>query len=386
VLEATVTASVLQEATVLHAVPGLMRRFVNVARETRTGRQLRQLLVGGEAVPPELLAEMLEVWRSADVQVLYGPTEATIICGSYAVSREEAVDHQMIGRPLPNTVLRILDGAGKLVPIGIDGEICIGGAGLARGYLGRADLTAEKFVVDEYSTCAGARIYRTGDRGRYLPDGNIEFTGRMDEQVKVRGFRIELGEIESVLREHGAVKEAVVIALEDKGNERRLAAYVVTAQDASRNVSELRSHLKERLPEYMIPSAFVYLDALPLTSHGKIDRRALPAPDAERPALAEAFIAPQTTTEKSLASIWTKLLGINRVGSNDNYFELGGDSLLATQLVSQVRRVFEVELPLVDLFQHPILAELAASIEEIIIEQMEEISEEEAEQLLKNES
>jgi len=385
-LEATVTASVLQEATVLHAVPGLMRRFVNVARETRTGRQLRQLLVGGEAVPPELLAEMLEVWRSADVQVLYGPTEATIICGSYAVSREEAVDHQMIGRPLPNTVLRILDGAGKLVPIGIDGEICIGGAGLARGYLGRADLTAEKFVVDEYSTCAGARIYRTGDRGRYLPDGNIEFTGRMDEQVKVRGFRIELGEIESVLREHGAVKEAVVIALEDKGNERRLAAYVVTAQDASRNVSELRSHLKERLPEYMIPSAFVYLDALPLTSHGKIDRRALPAPDAERPALAEAFIAPQTTTEKSLASIWTKLLGINRVGSNDNYFELGGDSLLATQLVSQVRRVFEVELPLVDLFQHPILAELAASIEEIIIEQMEEISEEEAEQLLKNES
>jgi len=386
VLEATVTASVLQEATVLHAVPGLMRRFVNVARETRTGRQLRQLLVGGEAVPPELLAEMLEVWRSADVQVLYGPTEATIICGSYAVSREEAVDHQMIGRPLPNTVLRILDGAGKLVPIGIDGEICIGGAGLARGYLGRADLTAEKFVVDEYSTCAGARIYRTGDRGRYLPDGNIEFTGRMDEQVKVRGFRIELGEIESVLREHQSVKDAVVIALEDKGNEKRLGAYVVTAQDASRNVSELRSHLKERLPEYMIPSAFVYLDALPLTSHGKIDRRALPAPDAERPALAEAFIAPQTTTEKSLASIWTKLLGINRVGSNDNYFELGGDSLLATQLVSQVRRVFEVELPLVDLFQHPILAELAASIEEIIIEQMEEISEEEAEQLLKNES
>jgi amino acid adenylation domain-containing protein len=385
VLEATGTARVLQEATVLHAVPGLMRRFVNVARETTTGRQLRLVLVGGEAVAPELLAEMLAVWSSADVRVLYGPTEATIICASYDVSREEAIDHQMIGRPLPNTMLRILDSTGKLVPIGVDGEICIGGAGLARGYLGRADLTAEKFVVDEYSTCAGARIYRTGDRGRYLPDGNIEFTGRMDEQVKVRGFRIELGEIESVLREHQSVKDAVVTALEDKGNEKRLGAYVVTAQDAPRNVSELRSHLKERLPEYMIPSAFVYLDALPLTSHGKIDRRALPAPDAERPALAEAFIGPQTTTEKSLASIWTKLLGINRVGSNDNYFELGGDSLLATQLVSQVRRVFEVELPLVDLFQHPTLAELAAAIEEIIIEQMEEISDEEAEQLLRNE-
>ena len=387
VLEATVTARVLQEATVLHAVPGLMRRFVNVARETTTtGRQLRLVLVGGEAVAPELLAEMHEVWSSADVRVLYGPTEATIICASYDVSREEAIDHQMIGRPLPNTVLRILDSTGKLVPIGVDGEICIGGAGLARGYLGRADLTAEKFVVDEYSTCTGARIYRTGDRGRYLPDGNIEFTGRMDEQVKVRGFRIELGEIESVLREYQSVKDAVVIALEDKGNEKRLVAYVVTEQDASRNVSELRSHLKERLPEYMIPSAFVYLDALPLTSHGKIDRRALPAPDAERPALAETFIAPQTTTEKRLASIWTKLLGINRAGINDNYFELGGDSLLATQLVSQVRRVFEVELPLVDLFQHPTLAELAASIEEIIIEQMEEISDEEAEQLLKTSS
>jgi acyl carrier protein len=290
-----------------------------------------------------------------------------------------------MGRPLPNTVLRILDRTGKLVPVGVDGEICIGGAGLARGYRQRADLTAERFVADEYSACAGARIYRTGDRGRYLPDGNIEFTGRMDEQVKVRGFRIELGEIESVLREHESVIDAVVIALEDKGTEKRLVAYVVTAQEASRNISELRSYLKERLPDYMIPSAFVYLDALPLTSHGKIDRRALPAPDGERPALAEAFLAPRTPTEKSLASIWTKLLGINRIGINDNYFELGGDSLLATQLVSQVRRVFEVELPLVDLFRHPTLAEFAASVEEAIIQQMEEISDEEAEQLLRNE-
>jgi len=297
-----------------------------------------------------------------------------------------AINHQMIGRPLPNTVLRILDGRGKLVPIGVDGEICIGGAGVARGYQQRADLTAATFVSDPYGTTDGSRIYRTGDRGRYLEDGNIVFTGRMDEQVKVRGFRIELGEIESVLREHESVTEAVVIALADQGNEKRLVAYVVTVPEASRNVSELRGYLKERLPDYMIPSAFVYLDALPLTSHGKIDRRALPAPDAERPALAEAFIAPQTPTEKGLASIWTRLLGINRVGINDNYFELGGDSLLATQLVSQLRGVFEVELPLVNLFQYPTLAELAASIEEAIIEQMEEISDEEAEQLLKNAS
>src|SRR6185369_10375683 len=216
-------------------------------------------------------------------------------------------------------------------------------------------LTAEKFVSDPYSTTDAARIYRTGDRGRYLPDGNIEFTGRMDEQVKVRGFRIELGEIESVLAEHESVREAVVVALEDKGSEKRLVAYVVTAQGASRNISDLRSHLKSRLPDYMILSAFVYLDALPLTSHGKLDRRALPAPDDERPALAEAFVEARTPAEKSLASIWTKLLGINRIGINDNYFELGGDSLLATQLVSQVRNVFEVELPLVELFRHPTL-------------------------------
>ena len=387
-LEAKVTAKVLQEATVLHAVPGLMRRFLSVARgqPAETSRQLRQVLVGGEAVVPELLAEMQEVWGSADIRVLYGPTEATIICASYEVSRQGTINHQMIGRPLPNTLLRILDGKGSLVPVGVDGEICIGGAGVARGYWQSADLTAQKFVSDQYSTMEGARIYRTGDRGRYLPDGNIEFTGRIDEQVKVRGFRIELGEIESVLREYESMMEAVVIALEDKGSEKRLVAYVVTAQGASRNVSDLRSHLKERLPEYMIPSAFVYLDALPLTSHGKIDRRALPAPDSERPALAEAFIAPRTPAEKSLASIWTKLLGINRIGINDDYFELGGDSLLATQLVSQVRSVFEVELPLVELFRHPTLAEMATSIEEAIIEQMEQISDEEAEQLLRKES
>ena len=390
-LEPAVIGRMLQIATVLHAVPGLMRRFVSFAREQTSretvGRyqQLRLLLVGGEAVAPELLAEMKETWRSADMRVLYGPTEASVICGSYEVSRERAIDHQMIGRPLPNGVLRILDRSGKLVPVGVDGEICIGGAGVARGYWKNADLTAEKFVSERYGSTPGARIYRTGDRGRYLPDGNIEFTGRMDEQVKVRGFRIELGEIESVLTEHESVTEAVVIALEDKGSEKRLVAYVVTAPGTSSNTSDLRNHLKERLPDYMIPSAFVYLDALPLTSHVKIDRRALPAPDTERPALAEAFTAPRTPAEKNLASIWTKLLGINRIGVNDNYFELGGDSLLATQLASQVRSMFEVEVPLVELFRHPTLAELAALIEEAIIEQMEDLSDEAAEQLLKNE-
>jgi amino acid adenylation domain-containing protein len=390
-LDAGVLKRVLKEATTLHAVPGVMRRLVGFARAHGGGapggeyRHLRQVLVGGEAVAPELIAEMEEVFPGAAVRVLYGPTEATIICASYEVSGGVEVKGQMVGRPLGNVVLRVLDGRGRLVPVGVEGEIYVGGEGVARGYRHRADLTAERFLPDEYGGRVGARIYRTGDRGRYLADGSIEFRGRTDEQVKVRGFRIELGEIEGALAEHAEVSEAIVVARAEADGEKRLVAYIVAVREGGPSVGELRGYLKGRLPDYMIPSAFVYLEALPLTSHGKIDRGALPAPDGERPALAEAFLAPQTPTEKSLAAIWTKLLDINRVGVNDNYFELGGDSLLATQLVSQVRGVFEVELPLVELFRHPTLAELAASIEEAVVEQMEEISDEEAEQLLRTE-
>ena len=209
---------------------------------------------------------------------------------------------------------------------------------------------------------AGARIYRTGDRGRYLSDGSIEFKGRTDEQVKVRGFRIEPGEIESALSEHEGVKEAIVVAREETGGEKRVIAYIVAGQEGRPGINELRSHLKSRLPDYMIPSAFVYLDALPLTSHGKIDRRALPAPDAERPALAEAFLAPRTGVEEMLASIWSDVLGV-RVGVNDNFFELGGHSLLATQVMSRVREVFGIEIALRSLFEQPTIGELAETIE-----------------------
>ncbi|MEA2174981.1 MAG: hypothetical protein QOD00_2573 [Blastocatellia bacterium] len=386
-LDAAIAESVLKKATVLHAVPGLMRRFAGFAREQGRGehRQLRQLLVGGEAVAPELIALMQEVFPQAEVRVLYGPTEAAIICASYEARRGEALTGQMIGRPLENVSLRLLDQRGKLVPVGVDGEICISGAGVARGYLHLEELTAERFVADPYDTQDGARLYRSGDKGRYLSDGNMEFRGRLDEQVKVRGYRIELGEIEIALCEHEGIKEAVVSARDDAGEERRLVAYLILAQKEPANVSALRNFLKEKLPEYMIPSAYVFLREFPLTAHGKVDRRALPAPDAERPELAATFVAPRTPIEERLVSIWTSLLGINRVGVNDNYFELGGDSLLATQLASQVRKVFDVELPLADLFQHPTLNELAASIEEALIEQMEDLTDEEAEQLLKNE-
>jgi len=354
-LESEVMKRVLSEATVLHAVPGVMRRFVKFARDEYP--QLKQLLVGGEAVAPELIAEMEEVFPRATVRVLYGPTEATIICASYEVNRSARVRGQMVGKPLRNVVLRVLDERGRLVPVGVEGEICVGGEGIARGYLNRPEQTGERFVADEYSTCAGARIYRTGDRGRYLADGNIVFTGRIDEQVKVRGFRIEPGEIESALAEHEGVKEAIIVAREE-----RLVAYIVASHEHGPGINELRSHLKSRLPDYMIPSAFVYLDTLPLTSHGKIDRRALPAPDAERPALAEVFFAPRTGVEEMLASIWSDVLGV-RVGVNDNFFELGGHSLLATQVMSRVREAFGIEIALRRLFEQPTIGELAETIE-----------------------
>src|SRR5215217_3181446 len=362
-LDADVMKRVLAEATVLHAVPGVMRRFVKFAREGQGGGP-RKLLVGGEAVAPELIAEMEQVFPRATVRVLYGPTEATIICGSYEVNPSARVRGQMVGKPLRNVVLRVLDERGRLVPVGVEGEICVGGEGVARGYLNRPEQAAERFVADEYSTCAGARIYRTGDRGRYLSDGSIEFKGRTDEQVKVRGFRIEPGEIESALAEHEGVKEAIVVAREEIGGEKRVIAYIVASQESRPGVNELRSHLKPRLPDYMIPSAFVYLDALPLTSHGKIDRRALPAPDAERPALAEAFLAPRNGVEEMLASIWSGVLGGVRVGVNDNFFELGGHSLLATQVMSRVREAFGIEIALRSLFEQPTVGELAETIEE----------------------
>jgi amino acid adenylation domain-containing protein len=370
-LDSAIMKRVLAEATVLHAVPGMMRRYVSFAREhAGSAPQLRQLLVGGEAVAPELIAEMEEVFPSAAVRVLYGPTEATIICASYEVNRGEGVHGvlgQMVGRPLGNVVLRVLDERRQLVPVGVEGEIYVGGEGVARGYLQGAELTAEKFVADGYSTSPGARSYRTGDRGRYLSDGSIEFKGRTDEQVKVRGFRIEPGEIESALCEHEGVKEAIVVAFEEMAGEKRLAAYIVAGQlykeEGGPSISELRNYLKGRLPDYMIPSVFVYLDALPLTSHGKIDRRALPAPDAERPALAEAFLAPRNGVEEILASIWSEVLGGVRVGINDNFFELGGHSLLATQVMSRVREAFGIEIALRTLFEQPTVRELAETIE-----------------------
>jgi acyl carrier protein len=256
---------------------------------------------------------------------------------------------------------------------------------LAHGYLNRPALTAEKFISDPFSSAPGARLYRTGDLVRYREDGTLEFAGRLDHQVKVRGFRIELGEVEAALSRHESVHAAVVVAREERPGEQRLVAYVVGKENPLPSASQWRAFLIQRLPEYMIPSVFVSLESLPLLPNGKVNRRALPVPDSSRPELRRAFVAPENPTQARLVELWQNVLKLDQVGIHDDFFELGGDSILATRLVSRVRRAFGIELPLRELFWRPTVFELSDVVEELLIEQLDNLSEEEAEQLLQNE-
>ncbi|MET0625826.1 MAG: phosphopantetheine-binding protein, partial [Pyrinomonadaceae bacterium] len=294
----------------------------------------------------------------------YGPTESTTFACCRAVRTGEELGRGVpIGRPIANTTAYVLDAGMRPIPVGVLGELYLGGGGLARGYINSAGLTAERFVPHPFGTEPGARLYRTGDVVRYLADGEIEFVGRIDQQVKVRGFRIELAEIEATLRQLSEVREAVVVARGDDASNKVLVCYVVTAEDAAQEVGRLREHLKERLPEYMLPQAFVFLKEIPLTPNGKVDRRALPEPDQSRPELAADYVAPRNQTEETLAQMWVELLKVERVGVEDDFFDLGGHSLLATQIVSRVRETFKVEVPLRSLFESPTVAALAELIE-----------------------
>jgi acyl carrier protein len=246
------------------------------------------------------------------------------------------------------------------VPFGVAGDLYIGGNNVARGYLNRAELTAEKFIPDAFSRSAGARLYATGDVARYLANGQLEFLGRKDQQVKVRGFRIELGEIETALREHEDVREAVVTSYVDTQGDTRLAAYIVPAREQALTRTELHAFLKEKLPEYMLPHLYLFLDKLPLTPHGKVDRQALPQPEGAERELDVPFVAPRNAIEEVLAEVFAEVLRVERVGVNDNFFDLGGHSLLATQLVSRVRKDFQPDLPLRKIFEAPTVAALAA--------------------------
>ena len=322
--------------------------------------RLRTLLTGGD---------QLRVYGAEGLQCEvvnnYGPTENTVVATS-GVVRRGASPGQLpsLGRPIANTELYLLDPKGQPQPVGVGGEIYLGGAGLARGYHNQPALTAERFVPHPFSTEAGARLYRTGDLGRYLANGELEFLGRVDEQVKLRGFRIELGEIESVLQQHAAVREAVVIVREDVAEQRELVGYVVAAEGETVASSELRQYLKERLPDYMVPSWLVWLAELPLTPNGKIARRALPAP--ERVSAEPGETGSRSPIEEIVAGIWSELLHVGQVRVADNFFELGGHSLLATQLISRLRTAFSLELPLRLLFEVPTVAGQARAIEEAL--------------------
>src|SRR6185369_3296145 len=273
----------------------------------------------------------------------------------------EANERVPIGRPIANIETYILDRQSKPVPLGVAGELHIGGVGLAWGYQNLPDLTAQKFVPHVFSQEPGARLYKTGDLARYLPDGNIEYLGRIDQQVKIRGVRIELGEVQGALSNHPAVTEAVVVAKADGFGEQRLVAYVVTEQALSR--SELRDHLRELLPEYMAPSFFVFLDALPLTTNGKLDRDALP--DPQYAGTGDVYEAPRTAIEEIVSGIWSEVLKTQQVGVYENFFDLGGHSLLATKVIARVRDLLRVEIPVRSLFEYPTVAALSEHIERV---------------------
>ncbi|HYO56053.1 condensation domain-containing protein, partial [Archangium sp.] len=314
---------------------------------------LRTVVVGGEACP----AELVERWAPGRRFIQQdGPTEASIATASMAC--EAGKGKPPFGKPYPNTRLYVLDRNLEPVPVGVPGELYIGGAGVGRGYLGHAELTAGSFIPDPFGAQPGSRLYRTGDVVRYRADGNLEFVGRADGQVKVRGFRIELGEIEEVLGKHQSVEKGLVVVREDVPGNKRLVAYVVPRPEAELDAERLEEFMGERLPEYMVPSAFVVMAALPLTPNGKVDRKALPPPGESRTEV-ESYVAARNQNEELLAGIWAELLGVEKVGIHDNFFELGGHSLLATQVLSRLRDTLHVELAVRQLFEFPTVAGMA---------------------------
>jgi len=328
-------------------------------------RSLRLLILGGEAAS----GERLRTWRrlaaaqGRAIRVVnsYGPTEATIVTTRRALGEEADAGDPPIGRPIANAAVHLLDARLRPVAIGVAGELCVAGAGVARGYLGRPRRTAEAFVPDPFAAASGRRLYRTGDLARRLADGTLSYLRRADEQVKIRGCRVEPGEVEAALRRHPDVRAAAVVAGHGAGG-RRLVAYVVgrpwTGSDPVA-AGPLREFLRERMPEFMVPAVFVPLESLPLTPAGKVDRRALPAPDGARPVTETPFVAPCDDLEQTVAAVWRGALGLAEIGAGDNFFDLGGHSLLLIQVRGELRRRLGREVPIVELFRYPTVAALA---------------------------
>jgi amino acid adenylation domain-containing protein len=328
---------------------------------------LREIIVTGEQFRvTSALRKLFAEWETCVLYNQYGPSETHVVT-SYTMEGAPAAWPTLppIGGAISNAHLYILDEHFEPVPIGVKGELYIGGISPGRGYLGRPEMTAEKFVPDPFSLLQGARLYRSGDIVRYTSEGYVEFVERRDQQVKIRGFRVELGEIEAVLVQHERVGEAVAVAREGEAGERKLVAYLVGTGGrlGAVTTAELRRHVKEQLPDYMIPSTFVWLESLPLTPNGKVNRKALPLPDQQRPELGSNYVAPRTKTEETLAEIWSELLGLSLIGAHDDFFELGGHSMLVPQLINRINQAFQIQLSLAVLFENPTVSGLAQSIE-----------------------
>ena len=359
-------AQVIAESriTMMHFVPSMLHAFLEHADLEACG-SVQRVLCSGEVLPYDLQERFFQRW-GGELHNLYGPTEAAVDVTHWACVPGDPRGIVPIGRALANTWLYVVDREGQPTPIGVPGELLIGGVQVARGYLGRPELTAQRFVADPFSARPGDRVYRTGDRARFLEGGEIEFLGRLDDQVKVRGLRIEPGEIEAVLAEHPAVRQAVLRVFEPKAGDVRLAAFYVPAPGAEVSAADLRKHLRSKLPEYMIPQQFIVVERMPLTSSGKIDRKALALPAASEANVVASgeTVGPRNPTEESIAAIWTELLSTGKIGIHDNFFELGGHSLLAIKAMSRIRDVFKLELPLQRLFENPTVAGLAAVVME----------------------
>jgi amino acid adenylation domain-containing protein len=328
-------------------------------------------VIGGEALPPSTVQLWRSIWPQTRLINEYGPTETVVGCCAYDIPQDWVPASAVpIGRPIANTQMYVLDSHRQPVPIGVAGEIYIGGAGVARGYLNRPELTAERFIKDPFSINPQARLYKTGDLGRWRADGNIEYLGRNDAQVKIRGFRVELGEIEARLLQHPQVKEAVVVAREDVPGEKRLVAYVIPQHSPNGHwgpsTDTLRVHLSTVLPEYMVPSAFLILERWPVTPNGKLDRGGLPAPDLEAYEARE-YEPPQGEIEEILVRIWQELLRAGRVSQHDDFFKLGGHSLNAMKLIVRVAESFNVQIPVLAVFQHPTVRGMARFISSVLL-------------------
>src|SRR5438270_374651 len=357
-----------EQVTVLNQTPSAFRQLIQVDRSSPASDELalRLVIFGGEALELQSLAPWFD--RHGDRRPLlvnmHGITETTlhVTYRPLSIKDLEGKRRSVIGRSIPDLEIYLLDEHLYPVHVGVHGELHVGGAGLSAGYLNRPELTAERFIPNPFSPEPGARLYRTGDLARYLPDGDIEYAGRIDHQVKIRGFRIEPGEIEAKLVQHPGVRDAMVLAREDGADERRLVAYIVPAGERALTISDVRNYLKGKLPEHMVPAAFVLLDAWPLTPSGKVDRRALPALDHERPALDEAFQVPRNPIEELLGGIWSQVLAVDDVGVHDNFFELGGDSIRSIQVSAQAQNM-GLSFPVQYLFQYQTIAELARQLE-----------------------